>query len=283
MMNPRYPVYIPSKGRWEARLSQRTFEGLGMKYYVVVEPQEAENYQRVTNKEFGTVLVLPFSNLGQGCAPARNWIKQHSIEVVGAARHWQVDDDMRCFYRFHQNRQIKVADGTIFRCVEDFSDRYENIALSGMHDWSFFPRKTKAPPFYVNRRVYTTTLVNNAIPHRWRGPYNDDTDMNIRVMKDGWCVVNFVTFLADTEETVVHAGGMTELYKKSKGKEDGRLKMARALQAWHPDITTITWKFSHWQHQVDYTVFDRNELKLKPGVVIPEEPNNYGMELVEIK
>jgi hypothetical protein len=42
----------------------------------------------------------------------------------------------------------------------------------------------------------------------------------------------------------------------------------------------IAWKWGRWQHQVDYRPFRKNKPKLKPGVVIPDEPNNYGMVLV---
>lgn len=34
-----------------------------------------------------------------------------------------------------------------------------------------------------------------------------------------------------------------------------------------------------WQHHVDYRRFKRNRLKLRPGVVIPQGVNNYGMVL----
>lgn len=282
MAMPKYPIYIPSKGRWEKRQTARTLDSLKVPYYIVIEPQEFDQYDAVIDKKYGTILVLPFSNLGQGAVPARNWIKQHSIEVLKAEKHWQCDDDMLKYMRLWKNRQIQVGDGTIFRIVEDFTDRYTNIALAGFHDWSFVKRKDKVPPFYLNRRVYSNTLVNNAIPHLWRGRYNDDTDMNIRVMKDGWCVVNFAAFLADTETTMTTAGGMTAMYAKAKGKEDGRLKMAMSLVEQHPDVTTITWKFGHWQHHVNYEPFKHNRLKLKPGVVIPDGVNNYGMELVEI-
>jgi hypothetical protein len=61
---------------------------------------------------------------------------------------------------------------------------------------------------------------------------------------------------------------------------DGRLRMAKSLQAQHPDVTKVTRKWGRWQHHVDYRPFKRNKLILKPGVVIPDEPNEYGMKLV---
>lgn len=272
MANPQFPIFIPSKSRWEQRLTQRALEDLKVPYYVVVEPQEAEQYRAVTDERYGTVLVLPFSNLGLGAVPARNWIKKYSIEALKVEKHWQIDDDMACFYRLHNNLKIRVADGTIFRVAEDFCDRFSNVALAGFHYDFFAKRKQKLPPFYLNLRVYSTTLVNNAIPYEWRGRYNDDTDMNLRCLKAGWCTINFVTFLAGTVTTMAISGGMTDLYKKSENiKEDGRFKMAQALVDAHPDVTTITWRFQHWQHLVDYSRFKRNELRMRKDAVIPEQ------------
>jgi hypothetical protein len=76
--------------------------------------------------------------------------------------------------------------------------------------------------------------------------------------------------------TMVMKGGNTdELYKG-----DGRLLMAQSLQRQHPDVVKVAWKWGRWQHQVDYRPFKNNRLRLKPGVVIPQGVNNYGMVLV---
>jgi hypothetical protein len=56
--------------------------------------------------------------------------------------------------------------------------------------------------------------------------------------------------------------------------------MAQSLVEQHPDVTTIKWKWGRWQHQVDYSRFKRNKLIKRPDVVIPDEPNEYGMKLV---
>jgi hypothetical protein len=57
--------------------------------------------------------------------------------------------------------------------------------------------------------------------------------------------------------------------------------MAQELQAKHPDVTKIIWRFGHWQHIVDYRGFKANKLKLKEGITIPQGVNNYGMKLVK--
>jgi hypothetical protein len=160
-------------------------------------------------------------------------------------------------------------------------DRYENVALAGMQYELLAPRKYKCPPFLLNTRIYSCILIKNDIPYRWRGRYNEDTDLSLRALKDGWCTVLFYAFLADKQATMTMKGGNTEaLYKLQN--EDGRLLMAQSLQQQHPDVTKITYKWGRWQHQVDYRPFKHNQLRRKPGVEIPEGVNNYGMQLVHV-
>ena len=72
-------------------------------------------------------------------------------------------------------------------------------------------------------------------------------------------------------------GNTDELYQ-----DDGRLKMALSLRNQHPDVVKVVWKWNRWQHQVNYRPFKGNKLRLKPGVVIPEGVNNYGMKLTKL-
>lgn len=127
----------------------------------------------------------------------------------------------------------------------------------------------------MNTRIYSCILIKNDLPYRWRGRYNEDTDLSLRALKDGWCTVLFAAFLAEKLTTMTMSGGNTdELYK-----DDGRLKMAESLVEQHPDVATVSWKFNRYQHHVDYRPFGKNELKLKPGVVVPDVVNNFGMKL----
>ena len=271
--NPTYPVYVISKGRWETRMTVRALEKLQVPYHVVIEPQEYHQYAAVIDPI--KILTLPFSNLGQGSIPARNWVWEHAVDI-GAERHWILDDNIRGFHRFHNNLKAPVADGSIFKIAEDFVDRYENVALSGFQYWMFVPRKqANIPPFYLNTRIYSCILIKNDVPYRWRGRYNEDTDLSLRALLDGWCTVLFNAFIADKMTTMTMKGGNTdELYK-----DDGRLKMAQSLKEQHPHLVTITQKWGRWQHHVNYDVFKRSKLKLKSGVVIPEGQNDYGMSL----
>lgn len=50
-MNPRHPVYIISKGRWESRLTSKALEAMRVPYHIVVEPQEYDDYAAVIDSQ----------------------------------------------------------------------------------------------------------------------------------------------------------------------------------------------------------------------------------------
>lgn len=271
VVTPRYPIYIISKGRWESRLTSRALEYMQVPYRIVVEPQEHHHY--AFGIDPAKILVLPFSNLGQGSIPARNWVMEHSIQE-GHKRHWILDDNIDGFFRFNHNLKVPVSSGATFVACEDFTDRFENVALSGMQYFSFVTRKSASiPPYYLNTRIYSCILIDNSIPHRWRGRYNEDTDLSLRVLKDGYCTVLFNAFLADKAQTMTMKGGNTdELYR-----DDGRLQMAESLRLQHPDVTKVTRRFGRWQHSVNYKPFANNQLILKADGQPSPGVNEYGM------
>ena len=276
-MNPKYPVYIPPKNRFDSRITVRSLQEMHIPFYVVIEPQEYDDYISILDKS--NILELPWSmpESSNELFKARNWIKEHSISI-GAKRHWQLDDNIKGFERLNKNRRGQVTSGTIFRCAEDFVDRYENVAISGFEYRQFSGgARRKKPPFRLNARIYSCSLVNNSIPHKWEDVYNDDTDICIRVMKDGWCTVLFHCFIQNKSATMTISGGNTDIYQ-----EDGRLKMAESLAEKHPDICSVVKKFNRWQHDVNYDSFKKNKLIRKEGLVIKKGVNNYGMIGVEV-
>lgn len=277
-MNPDYPIYIVSKGRWNSRLTSKALENMRVPYSIVIEPQEYENYAAVINP--GKILMLPFSNLGLGSIPARNWIWEYSISQ-GAEWHWILDDNISWFARVNQNKKIQVDSGICFKVVEDFVSRYQNIALAGLQYEMFMPaiKAHKFPPFLLNTRIYSCILIRNKIPYRWRGRYNEDTDLSLQVLEDGWCTFLMQAFVAKKIATMRMKGGNTD----SLYQGDGRLKMALSLQKQHPEVVKITRKWGRWQHQVDYRPFKKNKLIRKPGVEIPQGTNNYGMVLTHVE
>lgn len=278
-MNPKYPVYIISKGRWESRLTSKALELMNVPYHIVVEPKEYDKYSSVIDPKKIYILPDNFSELKQGGIPVRNWVWEHSIEN-GHKRHWILDDNIMSFFRVNNNRKTLVGDGTIFRCIEDFCDRYENVKISGMEYEYFMPEKMVSKPYILNTRIYSCILISNDLTHRWRGRYNEDTDLSLRVLKDGWCTILFYAFLANKQRTgTLPTGGNRDIYDST----DNRREFAESLKRQHPDVVEVVWKFNRWHHQVNYAPFKKNKLIKKEGLVIPEGINNYGMKLVEVR
>jgi len=253
----RYPIYVISKGRWERPLTVRALEKLGINYQLVVEPQEAAAYEQVLRegRGYGTLTVLPFANLGLGSIPARNWVWDAAIEY-GLTRHWILDDNIDGFYRLHDNQKWRITDENPFAPIEAWADRYTNVAIAGMQYEFFADRRSTWPAFNLNTRVYSCILLRNDLPYRWRGRYNEDTDLSLRALKDGWVTALFYAYLCKKMPTLTMRGGNTdELYQ-----DDGRLRMAESLRAQHPDVVRVVEKWGRWQHHVDYRAFERNKL-----------------------
>lgn len=279
-MNPKYPVFIPTKGRWDSRLTIRALEKIGVPYTAFIEAQEYEQYAAVVNP--ANLHVMPHRD--QGLVVTRNYIWDYAQHELKTPRFWTMDDNIKNFFRLNNNLKVPVTSGNMLCAIEDFVERYENVPIAGMNYFMFASRKTKINPITLNTRVYSNMLIQTDAtdprgkPYRNEGFYNDDTDLCLRVLKDGLCTILFNAFLIEKSVTMTVKGGMTPHYQG-----DGRYKMAEELRKKHPDVVTITRKWGRWQHQVDYRPFKNNRLIRKPGIEIPDEPNEYGMKLVKVK
>jgi len=268
-MNPQFPLYIVSKGRSDTRLTSRVLEEMNTPYFIVVEEQEYKDYTSVIDKN--KVLVLDksyldnydtFDNLGstksKGPGGARNFVWEHSISN-GHKWHWVMDDNIRSFRRLNHNEKVKVRSGTIFRCMEDFCLRYENIGMAGPNYYMFILARQKQSPFITNTRIYSCNLIKNSIPFRWRGRYNEDTDLSLRILKSGLCTVQFNAFMQEKTVTQTIKGRNTaEFYD-----HEGTTNKSKMQVAMHPDVSRMMWRFHRVHHYVDYTSFKNIKLKKK--------------------
>ena len=281
---PQYPVYVISKGRHDCCYTADHLAADGCPFYIVVEPQEFELYAERYGDD--RIMVLPFQNLGLGSIPARNWCWEHAKEH-GHARHWILDDNIKGMYRRYRKKRIPCDSGAALHIAEQFVDRYENIAVAGLQYLTFagagMHGKTGMPPFYVNTHVYSCLLIDNSIPQRWRGRYNEDTDLCLQVLAAGYCTVCINAFLINKQTTMTMKGGnTTELYKG-----DGRLDMARSLERAWPYVVTTTRKYGRPQHWVahSWTKFD-TPLKRRTDIdwdaLEQAGADNYGMQLRKV-
>jgi hypothetical protein len=270
-MKNDYPVFVPTKGRFKNPLTVKYLNRIGVDYQVVIEEPEYSDYAAIIGKE--RIIVLPHQN--EGLTVTRNWIWDYAEHELQTPFFWTFDDNIRNFYRLHKNMKYRVESPTFLKVMEDFAGRYENLIVSGMQYEGFANMKSKQKPVVLNRRVYSNMLIKTDSGYRNELFYNDDTDLCLRVLKDGNCTALFYAFLAEKMATMRVKGGMTDYYEET----NKRLQFAQELQKAHPDVTKVVKRYGRWHHQVDYRRFKRNKLKKKQGVSIPAGTNNYGMVL----
>ena len=278
-VNPQYPVYIISKGRYESRLTSIALEKMNVPYKIVVEPQEFNMYVKYIDPK--KILILPnkYLNKNQGSIPARNFCWEHAIKS-NATHHWILDDNIRRFFRLNKNAKTEVRSGVCFRVIEDMIKQYKNVGMAGMQYSFFIPEMNSWPVAVRNTRIYSCILINNSINHRWRGTYNEDTDLSLRVLKDGYTTFLFNNFLCDKQATLNMKGGNTDsIYNTG----DNRREFAESLQKQHPDVVEVVWKFDRWHHQVNYAPFKKNKLLRKNDLIIKDGIDNYGMKLIKLE
>lgn len=279
----KVPIYIISKGRYNRNPTSETLERMGVDYKIIVERNEYKQYCKIVDKS--KILILPEKykrdydtfwedqDTRTGPGPARNFAWQHSIDN-GHKWHWVMDDNIVAFQRMNRNKKVRCTDANFFKCCEDFVFRYNNIGIAGPNYSNFYPANESRPAFILNTRIYSCLMIRNDLPFRWRGRYNEDTDLSLNVLKAGFATLQFNAFLQDKMSTTKMKGGNTdEFYDR-----EGTLNKSTMLEEMHPDVAKVVWKFGRHHHHVDYTGFKNNPITLKKEH--PKVVNNYTMELV---
>ena len=86
----RYPVGVVSKGRSASMQTSRALAKLNVHHYVVIEEHDLDAYRESLEtfniRAYVTLLVLPFSNHGDGPGLARNWFWSYAKDVLKVSR-----------------------------------------------------------------------------------------------------------------------------------------------------------------------------------------------------
>jgi len=281
----RYPIYIISKGRSDTRYTQKCIHEMGIPYLIVVETQELDDYwEHIPRKN---ILCLPphLCNLGQGSIPVRNFVWEHSIQQ-GHKRHWIVDDNIKGFYRWCKNLHVKCNDSSCFRQVEDLTDRYSNVYMSGIQYKSMCPQISRRRKIITkNSKVFSCCLYDNfmdvklGLDDRWRGKYNEDIDLILRILKKGGMTLQIQNFLIDKPESKsVKGGNASSIYDVV----DWDLIKVNSLIEQHPDCVKDKPKFGKkHHHDVSYKkVVVCDTLELNENHVQEDIKKDYGLRLI---
>lgn len=280
---PRFPIYIPSKSRADSRLTMRALDLIGVTYRVIIEAQQFDDYAAVIPQD--RLLVLDeryqaeydtFDALGRskslGPGPARNMAWADSMQR-GFDWHWVMDDNIQGFYWLWHNHRPLAGDAGPLVAMEDFTLRYSNIGMAGPNYLAFAKARQRLAPFVTGTRIYSCNLIRNDVALRWRGRYNEDTDLSLRMLKAGWNTVQFNAFLANKIRTQTMRGGNTEAFYAA----DGTTAKSAMLVAMHPDCARLHARYGRIHHFVDYSAWRERPLITKPDA---EAPRVWNAELV---
>lgn len=247
----QFPIYIISKGRAFNPLTAKNFEAANVKYLIAVEPQEAEDYIKVLGNK--RVLVLPFSNLGLGSYPARNYCWEHA-KNNGYEYHWLFDDNIQYFSKWINGKRKKIQDiNQALIYVENFTKKYK-IDLSGFEEPNFVVKPPKKP-FKINCHVYSAMLIKNNLSFRWRLKYNEDVDLCLQILHNKGVTASCIYYMADKVSTAakMKGGNQDELYKGNDPKK--KLLKAKMLEAQWPQYAKTVIRFNRIHHFVDWKIF----------------------------
>lgn len=244
----KYPIYIVSKGRAKTQLTAKAFLKDNVSFRVLVEPQEFDAYAFEIGKE--NVIALPFSNLGLGSYPARNYAWELAKER-NAKRHWVFDDNIYGMCRFVKGKRVPCHAGKAIAFLEEFTDRYVNIAISAFN-YQYFVAPSCNKPFYFNTHCYSAMLMQTDLPYRWRLKYNEDVDLCLQALHNGHCTVLFNAFSVYKVSTVakMKGGNQDELYKNNATEK--KILKAKSLETVWPQYVTTAVRFGRPHHVVDW-------------------------------
>lgn len=267
-MIPRYPIYIPSHGRSESMLLPPLLKKYKVPFHLVVDDSQWELYLAKGYEEY--MLKLPFLNNGTSFPP-RVFITEHSRQN-GDKRHWQIDDNIRCFRKYNGKTRIRIHPGMALRMIENFCDQWSNVGIYGPNYSFFCIPGCVNKPWYKNHHVYSCMCMLNELPFTWRGPWNEDVDLCLQSLAHKYCTIatNFVC--SDKMATMTTKGGNSDAYQNL----DSRAYGSRTLVARWPGVVELTNKWGRPHFNV------KNAWRMFKDIPLKRDPN-YTPECINLK
>ena len=209
----KYPVYVLSKLNALRSSSIKILNKSQIPFLIVIEPQDKNLY--ISNGHYN-LLFLPEDNMG--LSYARNFVLKYSREK-DEEKHWQLDDDITGF-SIYNNMGQTVTNLNITRglsAIEEESDKYLNIAMSGPSNSCFSP-KGQTKLIDINKLIASCILVNNACKSLfWSIDRVEDIDCCLSVLANRWCTLKFINILMAKRNDLEVSGNYTSFdkYKES--------------------------------------------------------------------
>ncbi len=276
-----FPIYIPSKGRYEHCITMRYLEEMGVDFTVIVEDQEHDAYAAALGEHRLAVLPQSFKDdyemcqlpgvdypsQSTGSGPARNYAWHLALEG-GHRWQWTMDDNLQGFYIANRNSIVMAQSGAWFEWMEYAARCYSNVLMAGPNYEMFVTASEPTRPMIVNTRIYSCNLIRTDSEFRWRCQYNEDTILSLDMLERGYCTLLFNHYVAKKMTTQLVGGGNTaDLYAA------GTEAKSRMLFEQYPGVTQMVDRYGRAHHLVNYRAYP-NKLKRKPPSKRPAKPQD---------
>lgn len=227
MLN-KYSIYIPSKGRASHCLTAQLLRIAGLRFTIVVEPDDYDEYACYYNDDNLHVL----KKNGQGLPYSRNSILKLSRKR-GEFGHWQMDDDIRKFKVRQGDKNVDLNPRISVSNVEKIFDSYKDLSVIAHRYTSFAFSQTS--DFTYNNNPCSSILLRNDVNALWKKGTVDDADFALQILAQGGTTIIANRQLIDTVPHNKQKGGLTD----STAAEDGRrARFVQLAKTW-PDGFSI--------------------------------------------
>jgi hypothetical protein len=269
-LSHQYPLYIVSKNRYDKKMSLTANWLIENKisFNIIVEESQLKFYreQEHLKSEFCNILELPQNfideykthdekgdkeNMSKGSGSSRNFAWEHSIQK-GYKKHWVMDDNIDGFTAKCFERRLQYKGHGFFRAIEDITTYYPNVKMSGPGYDYMAPEGDVRSPLNINTRIYSCNLIDNSLPMRWRGRYNEDTLLSLDIMDSGFDTLQVKFLLQNKTRTgTMRGGNADEIYK------NGTKEKSEILVREYPEISKVVWRYNRDHHDVFYKKYKR--------------------------
>lgn len=235
------------------------FKEDGVKYKILIEPQELEDYKKYHDEE--TLVVLPFSNLGKGSYPARNYAMKLAKDMKKEF-HWVFDDNIRGACKFSKGKKIPCSSALAIDRAEKLNDMYSNVAILAFN-YRYFVATELNKAFFVNVHAYSCMLIKTEAKIKWRLKYNEDVDLCLQALTKGYCTILLNAYCMNKISTSakLRGGNQDELYQNNDKQK--KIEKAETLQRKWPQLVELKIRFNRPHHYIDWKKHFTHSLQRK--------------------
>lgn len=266
----KYPIYVLSYKRHNDTDGKTCnwLEEMKIPYIVVVEEDQKEDYEKWLEGKggWGKVKVMPpeWKEKQQkkgnfGSIPVRNYIHHINLQKQNKQnkKYWLLDDNIGGYKWVDLYTKVNCNSPLVFRMVEDWSDNIKNMYLCGHQYSSFVPEIDMKQKVLYGTRVFSSMLISCRIPvidesnDIWRGKYNEDVDLSLRLLTSGLPTANFCNITSMKSASGSCGGGNTdEIYTQdAEDKRGGKVKTDEIVKRW-PQYVREVKRFGRPHHDI---------------------------------